>query len=255
MNVIIEKGARIGLNVEIGDFTKIHKNAIIGDNTVIGDNCIIGYSSHKSKLRDVLIGANSYIRSHNVIYEGCQFGNCLETGHFVVIRENSICGNNLRLGSYCDLEGDLIIGDYTRLHSDVHVGKASKIGDLVWIFPRVQFTNDPLPPSNVCLSVSIGDMAVIMANVTLLPGVNVGTGAVIGAASVVKNDIPDIMFAMGTPTKTICRIDQIQNAEFGLKYPWPLHFRQNYPEGSDAFIGATLKRINNLIRDARSSNV
>jgi UDP-3-O-[3-hydroxymyristoyl] glucosamine N-acyltransferase len=253
MNSIIERGARIGANVTIGDFTTIKNNVTINDNCVIGNNCIIGHPSITSGQRQVIINSNSHIRSHTVIYEGCQFGESLETGHFVVVRENSICGKNLRLGSYCDLEGDLTIGDYTRLHSDVNVGKDSRIGDFVWIFPRVQFTNDPLPPSKICSGVSIKDMSVVMANVTLFPGVTIGSGAVIGAASVVKDDIPDIIFATGVPAKGLCRIDQIRDNLYGLRYPWPIHFRENYPEKSFALMDEVLENINYLIKTARSA--
>ena len=45
------------------------------------------------------------------------------------------------------------------------------------------------------------------ANVTILPGVCIGSNTVIGAGSVVTNDIPSGVFAAGNPYKVIKSID------------------------------------------------
>ena len=52
-----------------------------------------------------MIGPNSNIRSHTVIYQGATFEEKLETGHHSLIRENIHAGKNLRVGSYSELEG------------------------------------------------------------------------------------------------------------------------------------------------------
>lgn len=51
--------------------------------------------------------------------------------------------------------------------------------------------------------VSIGADAWIGANATILPGVRIGDGAVIAAASVVTRDVPDGMLAVGSPAKVV----------------------------------------------------
>lgn len=54
--------------------------------------------------------------------------------------------------------------------------------------------------------VQIEDHAFIGANVTILPGVRIGEGAVIGAGSVVTHDIPAQTVAAGTPARVICSL-------------------------------------------------
>ena len=54
------------------------------------------------------------IRSHSVFYQGSTFGSRLATGHRVTVREKTQAGENLRLGTLCDLQGTCVIGDYVR---------------------------------------------------------------------------------------------------------------------------------------------
>lgn len=54
--------------------------------------------------------------------------------------------------------------------------------------------------------VKIGDNCWLGGNVTVLPGVTIGNGCVIGAGSVVTHDIPDGYLAFGNPCKAIRKI-------------------------------------------------
>ncbi|MFC4077484.1 acyltransferase [Salinithrix halophila] len=51
--------------------------------------------------------------------------------------------------------------------------------------------------------VQIGDDVMVGANTTILPGVRIGTGAVVGAGSLVNRDIPAGSFAAGNPVRII----------------------------------------------------
>ncbi len=58
------------------------------------------------------------------------------------------------------------------------------------------------------LPVNIGDNVWIGADVTILPGVTIGEGAVIGAKSLVTKDIPPHTLAMGAPCRPIRAITE-----------------------------------------------
>lgn len=66
-----------------------------------------------------------------------------------------IAGKNLQIGTLSDLQGHCEIGDYVRLHSNVHI--KSVPGNFVWIFPYVVLTNDPYPPSDSLVGVTVQD--------------------------------------------------------------------------------------------------
>jgi len=55
----------------------------------------------------------------------------------------------------------------------------------------------------------IEDYVLFGYNVTVLKGVKIGKGAIIGAGSVVTNDIPEMCIAAGNPAKVIKKINKI----------------------------------------------
>ncbi|HYF03951.1 MAG TPA: N-acetyltransferase [Patescibacteria group bacterium] len=251
---IISKNAKIGQNVKIGNFTTIHDNVEIGDNCVIEDNCILGYPTKLAKENKLIIGSDSYIRSHSIFYEGSKFGRKLVTGHGVLVRENTHAGSHLQIGTNADIEGDCIIGNYVKMHTEVHIAKDSVIGDFVWFFPRVQFTNDPFPPSNICEGITIKDMAVIATNSLLLPGITIGMGSFVAAASVVRSNVPDIYCVAGDPARIFARVDKFFSVKHGLRYPWAQYFKSIYPEESLLNLENCLDIIRKKISQDREIN-
>lgn len=229
---LISEGANLGSNVSVGPFSIIHDGVKIGSGSKIGSHCDIGVFSNMASENTLVIGEDSHIRSHSILYIGSSFGRALTTGHRVTIRENTISGINFQVGTLGDIQGDCVIGDYVRLHSNVHVGKSSKIGNFVWIFPFVVLTNDPHPPSDVCKGVTIGDFAVIATMSTILPGIHISEGALVGAQSLVNRDVSPDTIVAGVPAKVIGLTSRIKltNPPGADAYPWRRHFHRGYPE-------------------------
>ncbi len=232
ISAIVSPKARIGKNVTIGAFTIIHDNVDIGENSVIESYCEIGVSTPLSGGHNLVFGKGSRIRSHSVFYEGSAFGDGLVTGHRVTVREKTIAGNNLQIGTLSDIQGSCEIGDYVRLHSNVHIGQLSKIGSYVWLFPYVVLTNDPHPPSNVMQGVTIENYAVIATMSVILPGVTIAKGCLIGASSTVgKSTIKDMIYS-GNPAKKVGETARLRLKDGSRKpaYPWTNHFHRGYPD-------------------------
>lgn len=237
-NVIIGKNVSIGKNVRIGDNTIIYDNVRIGDNTIICNDCVLGeplcayYYNTKYDNPELIIGANSLIRSHSIIYAGSSLGDNLQTGHRVTIRENAIVGYNCQFGSYNDIQGECEIGDYVRCQSYVNIGQHSKIGNYVFIFPYVVLTNDPTPPSLVQKGVEIGDFSVIASATVMLPGAILGKHCLTAANSSVGGNYEDYSFIVGSPAKRVCDIRKAPLFNEITKkrhYPWPFNFSRNMP--------------------------
>jgi acetyltransferase-like isoleucine patch superfamily enzyme len=228
---IISPRAELGRNVEVGAFSIIEDNVIIGDSTRIGPYCYLGHPSPLARIPELRIGAESLIRSYSVFYAGSTFGDRLTTGHRVTIRENIQAGTNLQIGTLCDLQGLCQIGDYVRFHSNVHVGQLSTIGDFVWIFPYVVLTNDPHPPSSNLLGCVVEDFAAIATMSIVLPGARVGRGALVGAMTVVKGEVPGDTIVVGSPMKLVGSTSSIKlKGGDQLAYPWRRHFHRGYPD-------------------------
>jgi len=239
INVHISPLAKIGKNVKIGDNTIIYDNVEIGDDSIVCNNCVIGeplnsyYSNDNYTNPITVIGKNSLIRSHTIIYAGSRFGHHFMTGHTVIIREETIMGAHCSVGTLCDIEGYVTFGNYCRLHSYVNIGQHSKLGNFVFVYPYVNFTNDPHPPSTICVGPTIGDFSQIAAHAVLLPGVQVGKNCLVGVNTTVVNDVPDGSVVSGNPGKIVGRTAWIRSKEEGKEntsyYPWIYNFDRGMP--------------------------
>jgi acetyltransferase-like isoleucine patch superfamily enzyme len=228
---LVSEGATLGENVEIGPYTIVHNNVQIGDNVKIGSYCELGVRTPLGTGSPLVIQDKSIIRSHSVFYESSTFGVGLITGHHVTVRENTLAGCSFQIGSYSELQGDCMIGDHVRFQSNIFVGKKTKIGNFVWVFPYVIFTNDPTPPSNLLIGCVVGDYAAIGAASVILPGVTIGSRSFVGAASCLTKDLPEGMFAVGSPAIIKGEASQISlpNSDGQSAYPWTNHFYRGYP--------------------------
>lgn len=236
-NVVIGENVVIEENVFIDTGCIIRDNVRIGKGTRVGARCILGeylqdfYENLSSEQPHPLqIGENGLIRSETIVYGDCVIGDYFQTGHRVTIREHSHIGHHVRVGTLSDIQGHCQIGNYVNLHSNVHIGQASIIHDYVWLFPYVVLTNDPCPPSTELRGVEVESFAVVATSTVVLPGVQIGRDALVGAGSVVTKSIPAEMVAFGSPAKLHGSVRDVKNPVNGENaYPWRYHFDRGMP--------------------------
>lgn len=229
---LVSHKAQLAPDVSVGPFTVIHDDVVVGEDTVIEGHCEIGHPTPLAQGQALIIGKKSLIRSHSIFYQGSTFGDGLVTGHRVTVREKTTAGIQLQIGTLSDIQGHCDIGNYVRTHSNVHIGQKSKIHDFVWLFPYVVLTNDPHPPSNVCIGCEIEAYAVVATMSVVLPGVKIGEGALVAAHSSVSKDVLAHTVVGGSPAKFLCETSKIKLRDgSGLSaYPWTQHFTRGYPE-------------------------
>ena len=235
-NCIIEDNVVLGDNVYIDSNTIIRSDVSLGADSTVGANCIIGeyqmdfYRDRSHHAHPLNIGHNALIRSGSIIYSGSDIGDNFQTGHQVTIREKARIGNNVSVGTLSDIQGDCDIGNYVRMHSNVHIGQLSKIDDCVWIFPYVVLTNDPTPPSENMLGVHIHSFAIVATSTVVLPGIEIMSDSLVGAGSVVNRDVEPYAVVVGNPAKQRADIRDMKNKITGEKvYPWRYHFDRAMP--------------------------
>ncbi len=229
---IVHPAARLGADVVIGPFTVVHGRVELAQGVVIGAYCEIGHPAHDPAHGGMLrIGRQALIRSHSVFYEGSSFGDQLVTGHRVSVREQTRAGPGFQIGTLSDIQGHCQIGDYVRLHSNVHIGQGSRIGNYVWIFPYVVLTNDPHPPSEMRMGVVVEDYVAIATMSVILPGVTIGQGALVGAHSSVARHVPADAVVVGAPARVMgsTRDIKLKDGSGASAYPWRRHFHRGYP--------------------------
>jgi len=130
-------------------------------------------------------------------YTGVQFGKELWIGRGfrLVSNENLVLGEKCAIGAFSRIEnnGPITIGD------DFLAGSGLTI---------VSGTHDVLTLQPIQSSVVIGNRIWCGVNVTILSGVKIGNDVVLGAGSVVINDIPANTVAVGVPAKVIRKLER-----------------------------------------------
>ena len=130
------------------------------------------------------------------------FGNKTVVKSFVIVQTS---GGEMRFGRECALSsfshfstgaGDVIIGDYVRIAPNCTIVGGTKSTTR----RAVKIVDQPEVEPN---GITIGDDVLIGANSVILPAAQIGTGAVIGAGSLVQGRIPDYAIAVGRPARVI----------------------------------------------------
>lgn len=234
-NVIIEENVSIGKNSTIESNTIIKKNVSIGEGSFIGANCILGEGTCRDGENLLEIGKAALIRSGSILYTGSKIGDNFQTGHHVTIREKAEIGNCVSIGTLTDIQGNCKIGDYVRMHSNVHIGQLSVVDSFVWIFPYTVLTNDPTPPSEKYVGVHIRSFAIVATGAILMPGVNIAQDSLVAAGAIITKDVERYSVVAGNPGKVISDVRKIKSKFTGEHvYPWRDHFKTHMPwEESD----------------------
>jgi acetyltransferase-like isoleucine patch superfamily enzyme len=177
-----------------------------GKNCRIADGAEIGLQ-YSPDCGPTILGDDAVIRSGTIIHGDVEIGDRLITGHRALIREHTRIGSHVVIGTNVVIEGHVEIGSYVKIESNAFIPTHTAIGDYVFIGPCVAISNDKYPlrlreeyvPAGAILedSVSIG------ANATLLPGVRIGEGSIVGAGAVVTKDVPPWSLALGVPARVM----------------------------------------------------
>ena len=124
-------------------------------------------------------------------------------------------GAGTRIGAFVEIQRGVVIGSNCKVSSHSFLCKGVRIGDGVFIGHGVMFINDLFPsavnedgtPQNeadwVLAETVVESRASIGTNATILGGVRIGHGALIGAGAVVTHDVPPHAIVLGVPAHVV----------------------------------------------------
>ena len=145
---------------------------------------------------DVRLGSNVMIYDFVNLY-GCEIGDNTKIGTFVEIQKGA------KIGANCKVSSHTFICEGVTIEDDAFVGHG------------VMFINDKYPQSTTeegglqteadwqVIPTLVKKRASIGSNATILCGITIGEGAVIGAGSVVTKDVPAHAVVAGNPARKI----------------------------------------------------
>jgi acetyltransferase-like isoleucine patch superfamily enzyme len=206
------------MNIENKVFKTFGKSHI-GKNVIIGEGVIIGYptadilrkaASSRKKIEDMdfkgaIIGDNAVIRSNSTIYSDVETGDSLRTGHNIMVREETRIGHNVLIGTNTIIDGHTSIGSNVSIQGNVYIPLNVIIEDNVFIGPCAVLTNDkyPIRKKTGLKGPILRHGSSIGANSTILPGVEIGEGAMVAAGALVSKDVPPWKLAIGFPARVV----------------------------------------------------
>ncbi len=215
-NVVIEEdveigqGTYLGHNVVVRAGTKIGNNVWVDDGSVLGRVPRSGSSSKRKVSHDfppLEIGDDCVIGVNAILYQGTKIGNQVLVGDLASIREGNTVGNRSIIGRLVMVEPNTKIGNHVVVQTGSHITGDMTIEDEVFLGDEVSTANDNRmgEGESVYIGPYIKHGARIGSNATLLPGIVIGQGAIVGAGSVVTKDVPPKSKVMGTRARMVSR--------------------------------------------------
>jgi len=148
---------------------------------------------------DVVLGKDVVLNDFINLY-GCKIGDGTRIGPFVEVQKNATIGKRCKISSHtfiCEgvtIEDEVLVGHGVMFINDKYPKATDESGEL-------QTEEDwEVIPTVVKRGASVG------SNATLLCGITVGSGSIVGAGSVVTNDVPDRTIVAGSPARIIRKI-------------------------------------------------
>jgi acetyltransferase-like isoleucine patch superfamily enzyme len=124
-------------------------------------------------------------------------------------------GDDSRVGTFVEIQKGAKIGQRVKISSHSFICEGVTVEDNVFIGHGVMFINDKYPRATTesgspqteadweCVNTLIKKGASIGSNATILCGVTVGEGAIVGAGSVVTHDVPAGAIVAGNPARVL----------------------------------------------------
>lgn len=134
-----------------------------------------------------------------------------------------VIGDRTKVGAFVEIQKNAVIGADCKISSHTFVCEGVTIEDGAFIGHGVTFINDPYPSAvnpNGSLQTEadwavvptrIGKRASVGSGATILCGIEIGDGAMVGAGSVVTKNVPAGELWAGNPARFLRKVDAPKN--------------------------------------------
>ena len=201
---------------EIADTAVVYPGTVVGDGCRILDYAVVGKQPVLSprstaaveELPPLELGAGTVVSTGAIVFAGTTIGERVIIGDQACVRERCTLGDDVVVGRGSLVENDTQVGARTKIQADAYVTAYSLLEEDVFIAPCVVTANDNFMGRTerrhaLRRGPTVRRGARIGAAAVLLPGIEVGEEAFVGAGAVVIRDVAARTVVVGNPARQI----------------------------------------------------
>src|SRR5213078_1760768 len=209
------------MSYEIAETAVVYPGTVIGDGCKILDYAVVGKqptlsprsTAKQEPLPPLELGPGTIVSTGAVVFAGTRVGARVILGDQTCVRERCEIGDDVVLGRGSLIENDTTVGALTKIQAHAYITAYSTLEENVFIAPCVATTNDNymgrterrhelVKGPTIRRGARVGGAAV------LLPGIEVGEEAFVGAGAVVLSDVEPGMVVVGNPARPIRQVPE-----------------------------------------------
>lgn len=222
---VIEDGVTLGDGVVVGACTVIHTGVSVGAGCLIEDLVVLG---KRPRLRpgssaaavppaDLVLDEGVTVCAGAVVYAGAHVGAGAIIGDQAQVREGATVGMRSVVGRGACVDFSARVGDRVSIQTGVYVTSYAVVEDDAFLGPGMQMTNDNTmsrhPHGERLHAPIVRRAARVGGAVVLVPGVEIGEEAFIGAGAIVTRDVAPRDVMVGVPARAVRRVSDAELLE------------------------------------------
>jgi acetyltransferase-like isoleucine patch superfamily enzyme len=200
----IHQTAIVYPGTRLGEGVKVLEHAVVGKQPALSPRS----TAKREELPPAEIGDGTIVSTGAVIFAGAKVGARVILGDQSCVRERVVVGDDVVIGRGSLVENDTTIGAMTKIQAEAYITAYSTLEDNVFVAPCVVTTNDNFMGRTerrheLIEGPTIRRGARIGGGAVLLPGVEIGEEAFVGAGAVVTKDVEARMVVVGNPARVM----------------------------------------------------
>jgi acetyltransferase-like isoleucine patch superfamily enzyme len=201
---------------EIAPSATVYPGTILGDGVKVLDGAVVGKqpslsprsTAKREPLPPTRIGDGTIVSTGAIVFAGSRIGARVILGDQSCIRERVEIGDDVVVGRGSLVENDTTVGAMTKIQADAYITAYSTLEEHVFIAPRVVTTNDNFMGRTERRQVLIEGPTIrrgarVGGGAVLLPAVEIGEEAFVGAGAVVTKDVAPRTVVVGNPARVV----------------------------------------------------
>jgi acetyltransferase-like isoleucine patch superfamily enzyme len=189
---------------KLGEGVKVLEHAVVGKQPALSPRS----TAKRDPLEPTQIGDGAIVSTGAVVFAGAKVGARVILGDQSCVRERVVVGDDVVIGRGSLVENDTTIGAMTKIQAEAYITAYSTLEEHVFIAPCVVTTNDEFMGRTerrkaLMKGPTIRRGARVGGGAILLPGVEIGEEAFVGAGAVVTKPVEPRMLVVGNPARVM----------------------------------------------------